>query len=150
MRSLIFSYLTIFALSLSSCSSDSSSDSGSTYPSTNQITFKVNGTQKIFNATVIEINSNYIQIKSVDDDNATEKVFFNIYPYETSNSDIQGFRYRTSQGDYVTNNTSFDNYTVNSNPNNKTSSGTFSGPLTLIGGNGATVNITEGRFSVKY
>jgi hypothetical protein len=152
MRNLLLLFVTVLTLSLNSCSKDNDNESNNNQTALNTISFKVNGIQKIFNAATFEVNDNWVYISGSigDNESATETVFFYISPYETSNSDIQSFRYRTPEGEYNTINTSFDNYRVISNPNNKTSSGTFSGSVTLIGGHGESLNITDGAFSVKY
>jgi type II secretory pathway component GspD/PulD (secretin) len=135
----LFLSVSVLALSLNSCSSDSGSGNGS-------VSLKIGGVSKSFKVETDEsFGTVYVYGYRGSIDNPTETIDFQFDTNATGADQIMGITYSNENDSYY-------DTTLVSNISSNTATaakGTFSTTLTPFGA-GSDLELTEGKFSVKY
>lgn len=158
----LIAVLSVFTLSVTSCSDDDSGSTNNSSTTTGTFSMKVDGVTKSYNTIVVNDDvyaegtpdeEHTLSVTASNANNLSEVVYFNVYKGDLGPGVIYNFTYTANGHTYYAN--SWEDFTtvVQTNSNDNKLKGSFSGVLyyqTMNGEEIGTAGITEGMFDIKY
>lgn len=147
----LFVSLSVLSLTFSSCSGDDDTATVNTAPG-GTLTFKYDGVSKSFNTTVVdqddEGNGDIWLTVTASDGSPSNLVSFSLYQGDLGVNAVYPHTYQFRlAGDFFRAQESFSSVVTESDSHHI--KGTFAGTI-YLDSNGATHNITDGAFDVRY